>query len=64
MSERLRSLIGLHLAMVLGGATALFAKLITLPAIAITAWRSVIAVLALAAVFALSCSVRLLQYLY
>ena len=53
MSERLRSLIGLHLAMVLGGATALFAKLITLPAIAITAWRSVIAVLALAAVLAL-----------
>ncbi len=54
MSARLRSLIGLHLAMVLGGATALFAKLIPLPATAITAWRSVVAVLVLGAVLALS----------
>lgn len=53
VSERIRSLIGLHLAMVLGGATALFAKLIALPAPAITAWRSVVAVLALGTVLAL-----------
>lgn len=48
-SDRSRSLAGLHLAMAFGGGTALFAKLIDLSALAITGWRSVFAVAALAA---------------
>ncbi len=43
MNEKQRSLMGLHLSVILFGGTALFAKLIPLPAVDITAIRSFIA---------------------
>ncbi|MCH8505311.1 MAG: DMT family transporter [Ectothiorhodospiraceae bacterium] len=47
MDERTRSLLAVHVGMLLLGGTALFSKIIPLPAVDITAWRSVFAAIAL-----------------